>query len=471
MISCTLSQYKEGYKTRLLTFLNEYEDNTKSSFLQNEKKKYQAYQKALTKIVDQMMFFTSEDLKNNNRVHKSIAADLKEINPQAYKAIITELVQITKNERLSLSTHKRDKIIIDEKELENHIKSSILILKFIADPNDISNDISKPNYTDELGETVMKQNTRGQLDVKLEKWLNNYEANFEYLPIPLIIEEKPDYVTDTYKNYEERYFKFQIDVCNVILRTLPNDKIIIEYKGNFGKKLIDLRKKYQIPSTNIETIISDINNAFFRLEKFMDGSVSIYQSFLFNDTFTLFFNELNKVDNINDRNFKWRDDYHNLLYHIDYAFDKSEFKNSDAYQNADFKRDCNEICYIHLYRAAEFGLSGNLDDHKFEMPSIVDIIKEQSNNSLALSPVVVNPPQVVIAPKKAIDKFIVSHENLVNDPLFQPDNEHIVLEKELKKEINGRLKNNNINDFDHLDDFDDDFKEWQKNQNLAIQQP
>ena len=37
MISSTLNQYKENFKINLLAFLNEYEDNTKIFFLQNEK--------------------------------------------------------------------------------------------------------------------------------------------------------------------------------------------------------------------------------------------------------------------------------------------------------------------------------------------------------------------------------------------------------------------------------------------------
>ena len=90
MISCTLNQYKESFKTNLLAFLNEYEDNTKSFFLQNEKTKYQAYQKALTKIADQMKFFTREEL-NQNLVHRNIASDLKKLDTNIYNSIITKL--------------------------------------------------------------------------------------------------------------------------------------------------------------------------------------------------------------------------------------------------------------------------------------------------------------------------------------------------------------------------------------------
>lgn len=380
MISCTLNQYQESFKTNLLAFLNEYEDNTKFFFLQNEKKKYQAYQNALTKIANQMEFFTREEL-NQNLVHRNIASDLKKLDINIYNSIITELNPSQDETVFSLSVAKNDRIKIDETALKNHIKSSIVILKFISEENTETKEINKFTYVDADGETGLKFQINGQLDSNLDKWLKNYEANFEYLQIPMIIEEKADYVTDTYKNYEQRYFEYQIEVCDTILNKVPKDLKIIDYKKQFQNSLIQLRKQYPIPSINIETIISDINNAFFRLEKFMEGATSIYQTFLFNDAFTIFFNELNKVENINSKNFNLRDGYHSLLYHIDYAFDKSEFKNQDAYENEDFERDCNEICYLHFYRSAEFGISSDLDDSHFKMPSIVDIIKDAESNN------------------------------------------------------------------------------------------
>lgn len=465
MISSTLSQYKESFKTNLLAFLNEYKDNTKIFFLQNEKTKYKTYQNALVKIKDYLTTLSYTEL-DKNIVNYAVVNDLKILNPKAYNAIVTELNPIYPINALSLSALKINKFQIDVPELENHIKSSIVILKFISEENTETKEVNKYTYDSGDGETGLKFQTNGQLDSNLEKWLNNYEANFEYLHIPMIIEEKADYVTDTYKNYEQRYFEYQIEVCNTILKTVPKDKIILNYKRQFENNIVELRKQYPIPNVNIDIIISDINNAFFRLEKFMDSSVSIYQSFLFNDAFTLFFNGLNKVENINARNFKWRDDYHNLLYHIDYAFDKSEFKNEDAYQNEDFERDCNEICYIHFYRAAEFGIDSDLEDYRFKMPSILDIVAEA--NSPALNPAVESKSQVVTTTKKTMNNFIVSHENLINDPLFHSDNEHIVLEKELNNKINDRLDKNRINDIFYVDDFDADFKNWQEKQNLAI---
>lgn len=388
MISTTLNQYKQSFKTNLLAFLNEYEDNTKAFFLQNEKIKYQTYQKALTKIADQMKFFTRQEL-NQNLVHRNIASDLKKLDINIYNSIITELNPNQDETVFSLSAAKNDRIKINETALENHIKSSIVILKFISEENTETKEINKFTYPSEDGETGLKFQTKDQLDRNLEEWLKIYEANFEYLPIPMIIDVKADYVTDTYKNYEQRYFEYQIEVCDIILNKVPNDRNIIDLKKQFQNSLIELRKLFPIPSVNIETIISDINNAFFRLENFMKGTVSVYQSFLFNDAFTIFFNELKKVENITPRNFDLRDGYHNLLYHIDYAFDKNEFKNQDAYENEDFERDCNEICYLHFYRCAEFGISRDLDDCQFEMPSIMEIVNDSfsgfhQNNDKAL---------------------------------------------------------------------------------------
>ena len=131
MISSTLKQYTDSYNVNLSNYLNEYEDNTKAFFLQSEKLKYQAYQNSLTKISNQLQLFTREEL-NNNLVHKSIAADLKKMNIDAYNSIITELNQTPDENILSLSKLKNDKISIDEKSLENHIKSSIVILKYIS---------------------------------------------------------------------------------------------------------------------------------------------------------------------------------------------------------------------------------------------------------------------------------------------------------------------------------------------------
>ena len=174
MVSSTLKQYTDSYNVNLSNYLNEYEDNTKAFFLQSEKANYQAYQNALTKISNQIKMFTREEL-NNNLVHKSIAADLKKINSDAYKKIITELNQTPNDGILSLSSLKNDKIHIDEKALENYIKSSIVILKFISEKYEEAIQAKTIIVKDESDEFPLIDSTEYQIDPRLDLWMKKYE--------------------------------------------------------------------------------------------------------------------------------------------------------------------------------------------------------------------------------------------------------------------------------------------------------
>ena len=468
MIRCTLNQYKENFKTNLLVFLNEYEDNTKFFFLQNEKTKYQAYQKALTKIADQMKLFTREEL-NQNLVHRNIASDLKKIDHNIYNSIITELNPVQDEAIISLSAAKKDRIKINEIELEKHIKSSIVILKFISEEFDIPFDLKANGLPIEY--------ELEQIDNKLWEWLKNYETTNEYISIPMVIEEKTDYIIDTYKNYEERNFKYQLEICNIILEKEPSEEIIFKHKNEYEKKLINLRKQYPIPNTNIVTIISDINNAFYRLEKFMDGTVQNYKSFLFNDAFTIFFNELNKLENVNVKNHKLRDGYHYFLSQLSYAYDKVEFKNQKAYKNDDFNRDFNELEYVYNHRSSEFGINFDLDDYKFEMPSIMEIVNDAINQNLDLKVETTNKisssDKKLLTPDKYNYKSLLEKsgnyfENLINDPLFSTQNEYMNLKKTFIEDVHSttaHLKE----PYDYfLQEFDGDLQEWEKTQKEEI---
>jgi hypothetical protein len=421
MVSCTLKQYKESFQSNLLDFLKDYQDNTKTFFLYNEKKKYQSYQNALTKIADQMKLFTRDEL-NQNLVHRNLAADLKSIDQDIYSSIITELNPVQDETILSLSVAKKDRIKIDETELENHIKSSIVILKFISEEFEIPFDLKEKILSDD------NEFNHDIIDKDLDVWLKSNEGKIDYFTFPMTIEDKADYVIDCFKNYEERNYKHQIAICNSILANHKDEKTVIDFKRKFEGKLIELRKQYPIPNKNIDAIISDINNAFYRLQKFMEGNVSIYQSFLFNDTFTLFFNELNKIENITVRNHDLRDGYHYFISQLYYAYDKSEFKNQDAYENEDFNRDCNELFYINEYRSSEFGINVDLDDYHFEMPSIVDIIKEQSSNS----------PKIITVEFE--DKLSVSDEINPYPKIFK-DHKAFTIFKNLQEEFSNTKEN------------------------------
>lgn len=103
-----------------------------------------------------------------------------------------------------------------------------------------------------------------------------------------------------------------------------------------------------------QEIITEINNAFFRLESFMNGTVKYYQYFGFNEAFTKLFNEAIKPENFTYNNCKLIGEYWNLTEQIRVDYDKSDFKNSEAYENELFCNDCDEITYLNWERIEEF---------------------------------------------------------------------------------------------------------------------
>lgn len=438
MISSTLNQYKQSFKTNLEAFLNEYEDNTTAFFLEKEKTKYKAYQKALTKIADQIKLFTSAEL-DENPIYRTTALDLKKINLNVYNSIVTELNPVKDGAILSLSAAKNDKIKIDEIALENHIKSSILILKFISKQDAETKNSSPFSNDSNQKEVIFEFQMDDRIDNDLNQWLTANENKFGDFELPTNLEEKAAWVIDTYKSFEKRYFQYQISVCNEILNVAPNEVVIINLKKKFENTLVQLQKHYPIPSAKIEEVVSDINNAFFRLENFMKGTVPVYQSFLFNDAFTKFFNELYKIENINPENFSLRDGYYYLLTQIDYAYDKSEFKNQEAYKNEDFNRDCNEISDIHNSRAAEFGLSTHVDDYKFELPSILNIVTDTKSQDQKA--VVEDSKQEVVAPVHTIELNIENlfSVGLTRDILLNNFEEWVLENRDIKIDFDNNL--------------------------------
>lgn len=409
MISSTLKQYTDSYNVNLSNYLNEYEDNTKAFFLQSEKVKYQAYQNALTKISNQLQLFSREEL-NNNLVHKSIAADLKKMNIDAYNSIITELNQTPDENILSLSKLKNDKISIDEKSLENHIKSSIVILKYISQEYEEAIQTTTIIAKDESGEVALLDSTEYQIDQRLELWLKNYESENEYIHIPKAIEEKRSWVTDKYKNYEERYYKSQIDICNAILNAVPNQNEITTIKTEFKNKLIDLRKRIPLPDTEINKLISEINNAFYRLEKFMKGIDLEYNAYYFNDAFTLLFNEMNKLENKSASNDALINGYYTIINQICFDYDKSDFLNTDAYENEDFNRDCNEIEYLACDRYEEFNIDEDGNGIKISISHIANNVittneTTENESTIVLTDKMENPYPRIFTSIKAFTKF------------------------------------------------------------------
>lgn len=131
------------------------------------------------------------------------------------------------------------------------------------------------------------------------------------------------------------------------------------------------------PANNIQDLITTINNAFFRLECYMKGTISEYRYFGFDSAFTLLFKEAHKYENLTIENSKVINYYWKLAEQIRVDFDKSDFDNHDAYSNPHFCDDCNELSNIAFDRIEEFTdfISQDEIDEYERKDSITDIFK------------------------------------------------------------------------------------------------
>ena len=125
-------------------------------------------------------------------------------------------------------------------------------------------------------------------------------------------------------------------------------------------------------------IINDINNAFYRLESFANGTLSKYEHFDFHAAFTNLFNETLKPDNYTNENCARIGKYWQLLDFIQQGADKGWFENDNALDNTDFENDCNAIANLSWNRIEEFDQFTTPDEiAEFEYKnSITDITKK-----------------------------------------------------------------------------------------------
>jgi hypothetical protein len=150
----------------------------------------------------------------------------------------------------------------------------------------------------------------------------------------------------------------------------------LKNKSNFA---ILLRLSIKEKSKNVNEVITEINNAFFRLENYAKGNIEDYDYFGFNDAFTLLFNEVRKPKNYTIENCELIDKYWYLIQQISFDADKSNFENSDVYDfetndSKGFWKDCDEMGTL-MNRVEEFIYFGGEEEEP--KVSINDIIKNK----------------------------------------------------------------------------------------------
>ena len=128
---------------------------------------------------------------------------------------------------------------------------------------------------------------------------------------------------------------------------------------------------------NLQTIIARINDAFYKLESYMNGSLSEYRYFDFKLHFTILFDELKKYENHNPENLKLINKYWILIDSLSVRFDRSIIKNWDAYSSDDFLKASDEIACTEWISNEMFGYFFS-DEYQRPSFSISDIIGENS---------------------------------------------------------------------------------------------
>ena len=128
---------------------------------------------------------------------------------------------------------------------------------------------------------------------------------------------------------------------------------------------------------NYERVVDKINNAFFKLEAFMYGTINTYKHFDFNTAFTELFYFTRKEENFTYENCKRVGLYWGLTEQIRVDYDKSTFENHKAYKNKAFCNDCNVITSISWDRLNEFNSFTTPDELEevTKKKSISEVIK------------------------------------------------------------------------------------------------
>jgi hypothetical protein len=165
------------------------------------------------------------------------------------------------------------------------------------------------------------------------------------------------------------------------------------------KSFLDITKDNNL---NYDKVVKKLNDAFFKLEAYMNGSINDYKHFDFNTAFTELFYLTSKEENYTYENCKRVGQYWELTGQISIDYDKSDFKNHGAYKNKAFCRDCEVIMSINWDRIKEF--------NSFQTPDELEEQNRKKSISDLMNPSIKKPVEANPVTKEKESKKI-SEEN------------------------------------------------------------
>ena len=153
---------------------------------------------------------------------------------------------------------------------------------------------------------------------------------------------------------------------------------------------------------NYDKVVKKLNDAFFKLEAFMSGTINDYKHFDFNTAFTELFYFTRKSENYNYENCKRVGQYWGLTEQIRVDYDKTNFDNVKAYNNKAFCHDCDVITSIAWDRIEEF--------NSFQTPDEVEEQTRKKTISDLMKPTT-KSPEVVKVESKETETKLPSEDN------------------------------------------------------------
>lgn len=258
-------------------------------------------------------------------------------------------------------------------------------------------------------------------------------------PLNTEFEELRENITKNFLLTE--YYELFEELVNIDIKDLERYKFesVIESLGydykllkDFVQGVCDVNSYYtyksfiDIPNDselNYDKVVKKLNDAFFKLEAFMSGTINDYKHFDFNTAFTELFYFTRKSENYNYENCKRVGQYWGLTDQIRVDYDKTNFENAKAYNNKAFCHDCDVITAIAWHRLEEF-ISFQTPDEVEEQtrkktisdlmrPTSINpvIVKVEKTKNTEISEKEENPYPRIFTTTKAFNKF----KNLVDE--------------------------------------------------------
>jgi len=100
--------------------------------------------------------------------------------------------------------------------------------------------------------------------------------------------------------------------------------------------------------------VKSIDNAFFRIESFMEGKLLDYKGFDFARAFSVLFHRTSEAVNFTIDNCRKVGQYYLLIGQLAYDWDKTDYPNQAANKNPKFVEDMEAISYLSWYHDYEF---------------------------------------------------------------------------------------------------------------------